>query len=231
MDKAEFDKFANEYHVLHARNISASGEDPEFFSEYKVRDIQAEMKRRGITPDSAVDFGAGVGNSLPWMRKYLPATKVTCLDVSERSLEIASGRFPGQASFVSFDGGALPFDHPQFDLAYAMCVFHHIDPAEHVRLLAELRRVLRPNGVLAIFEHNPYNPLTVKAVNTCEFDENAKLITARRMKKVCLEAGFTDIQIRYRIFFPRMFARLRVLEPYMVHLPLAAQYSIYASGI
>ncbi|WP_158939968.1 class I SAM-dependent methyltransferase [Burkholderia sp. S171] len=231
MDKAEFDKFANEYHVLHARNIALSGEDPAFFSEYKIHDIQAEMKRRCLAPVTALDFGSGVGNSLPWMKKYLPATNVTCVDVSERSLDIAASRFPGQATFVPFDGGDFPFDRAQFDLAYAMCVFHHIDRAEHVRLLSELRRVLRPDGVLAIFEHNPYNPLTVRAVNTCEFDENARLITASVMKRSCHEAGFKDVRIRYRIFFPRALSRLRVFERYLVHLPLAAQYSVYASGV
>lgn len=69
----------------------------------------------------------------------------------------------------------------------------------------------------------------VRAVNTCEFDENARLITASTMKRSCREAGFKDVRVRYRIFFPRALARLRVLEPYMVNLPLAAQYLVYAS--
>ena len=42
----------------------------------------------------------------------------------------------------------------------------------------ELKRVLRAGGACVIFEHNPLNPLTVQAVNTCPFDENAVLIKA-----------------------------------------------------
>ena len=45
MDEVEFDKFADEYRDLHAANIKLSGEDPEYFAEYKVADIAAELAR------------------------------------------------------------------------------------------------------------------------------------------------------------------------------------------
>jgi hypothetical protein len=48
MDEAEFDKFADEYRSMHAANIRLSGEDPEYFAEYKIADIAAELGRAGI---------------------------------------------------------------------------------------------------------------------------------------------------------------------------------------
>ena len=39
MDVAEFDKFADEYHNLHQENIRITGENPEYFAEYKIRDL------------------------------------------------------------------------------------------------------------------------------------------------------------------------------------------------
>ena len=45
MDEVEFDKFADEYRSMHAANIKLSGEDPEYFAEYKVVDIAAELSR------------------------------------------------------------------------------------------------------------------------------------------------------------------------------------------
>lgn len=229
MDKAEFDSFADEYLAMHARNISASGEGPEFFAEYKIRDIAEEMTRRRALPARLLDFGSGVGASIPWVKRYLPGAQLTCADVSERSLEVAQKRFPDSSRFVHFDGHTLPFEQGEFNLAYAMCVFHHIDLAEHVHLLRELKRVVGPAGTLVIFEHNPLNPLTVKAVNTCEFDVNAKLITARNMKEACIEAGFLKVDVRFRIFFPHVLAKLRPLEKYLTSVPLGAQYSVYAS--
>ncbi|MCC8396220.1 class I SAM-dependent methyltransferase [Paraburkholderia sp. MMS20-SJTR3] len=230
MDKAEFDSFADEYLALHARNIAVSGEGPEYFAEYKIRDIAEEMARRRIVPARMLDFGSGVGASIPWVKHYLPVAQLTCADVSDRSLDVARSRFPGAARFVHFDGRTLPFEAGEFNLAYAMCVFHHIDHAEHVDLLRELKRVVGPQGTVAVFEHNPLNPLTVRAVNTCEFDVNARLIAARDMKQACLDAGFTNVLVRFRIFFPHMLAKLRPLEKYLTVVPLGAQYSVYASG-
>ena len=79
-----------------------------------------------------------------------------------------------------------------------------------------------------MFEHNPLNPLTVRAVNTCPFDENARLIRARVFAARCREAGWGEPRVRYHIFFPRALARLRGLEPRLGRVPLGAQYSVMA---
>ena len=231
MDKAEFDKFADEYRSLHAANIAISGESPDYFSEYKIRDMAAEYfaQRGGATDAPAVlDFGAGIGTSVPFVRKYLPRARLTCLDVSTKSLEVGRGRFPGQATFLHFDGNRIPFPDASFDVAFAACVFHHIDHAEHVALLREFYRILVPNGIAFVFEHNPYNPLTVHAVNTCPFDENAHLIPAAAMRRCTNVAGFSRAQIRYRVFFPRALRALRPLERWITWCPLGAQYYVLA---
>jgi ubiquinone/menaquinone biosynthesis C-methylase UbiE len=227
MDKAEFDKFADEYESVHARNIAISGETPDYFAKYKMKDLAAEYFAhrgdRGSAP-AVLDFGSGIGTSVPFVRMYFPHCNLTCLDVSNRSLEIGRNHFGAYATFVVFDGSSMPFPDASFDIAYAACVFHHIDHAEHVALLGELRRVLVPGGMLAVFEHNPYNPLTVKTVNECPFDENARLIPAPTMRRRVLEAGFHSTRIRYRIFFPRALRAFRPMEKRMTWLPLGAQY-------
>ncbi len=47
MDRAEFDKFADEFAALHAQNIKISGEDPDFFAAYKIGDVKREVARAG----------------------------------------------------------------------------------------------------------------------------------------------------------------------------------------
>jgi hypothetical protein len=49
---------------------------------------------QGRAPPAVLDFGAGIGNSVPFVRKYLPDAQITCLDVSTKSLEIGQSRFP-----------------------------------------------------------------------------------------------------------------------------------------
>jgi len=227
MNEAEFDQFADEYYAMHTDSIAASGEGPEYFAEYKIVDIAAEVSAHAHKPTDALDildFGAGIGGSIAYVNKHFPNSSLTCLDPSQRSLSVAEKRFPALARYSHFDGAKIPFEADSFDIAYAMCVFHHIDHDEHVALLSELRRVLRPNGSLFIFEHNPYNPLTVKVVNNCPFDANARLIKGAQMKARLAAAGFGSTKIQYRIFFPHALKALRPLEMSMKWLPLGGQY-------
>lgn len=228
MNRAEFDQFAEEYRALHAANISASGEQPEFFAEYKVKDVakSTSYSERGRAVTRILDFGAGIGSSVPFWRRYFPEARTTCVDVSIKSLRFGRERAEGAASFVQFDGRILPFSDHTFDIAFASCVFHHIDHQYHVSLLRELRRVLKADGKMWVFEHNPYNPLTAKAVRDCPFDENAHLIKAGEMRRRMLEAGYSKPRITYRIFFPRALKVLRKFEPALGRFPLGAQYSI-----
>jgi ubiquinone/menaquinone biosynthesis C-methylase UbiE len=228
MDEVEFDKFADEYRALHAASIRLSGENPEYFAEYKVADIAAELARANVTPRRALDFGAGVGYSVPFFARHVPAARVTCLDVSRKSLDVGQTRHGSAAEFTHFDGRTIPYEDGTFDVALASCVFHHIPHDEHVALLAEIRRVLQPRGQLFVFEHNPLNPLTRHAVNTCEFDEHAQLVLAPTMRRRVRDAGFATANIRYRIFFPHALRRLRPLEASMTWLPLGAQYYVVA---
>lgn len=228
MREAEFDKFADEYRSLHAANIRLSGESPEYFAEYKIVDIAAELAAAGYDAADAkvLDFGAGVGYSVPFFTRHAPGAHVTCLDVSRKSLELGRERHGAVADFQHFDGERIPYVAGTFDVALASCVFHHIPHVEHVRLLAEIRRVLKPGGWLFVFEHNPFNPLTRHAVNTCAFDEHAELMTARTMRERARAAGFASVRARYRIFFPRALRALRPLESRLAWLPLGAQYYV-----
>lgn len=231
MDEAEFDRFADEYRSMHEQNIKASGESPEYFAEYKIQDIARELGGQGHPSHDGLrvlDFGGGIGNSVPYVRRWLPGARLTCADVSKKSLEIAGGRFPGQAEYVPICGDRLPFDDQSFEVIFVSCVFHHIPHEEHVRILAELNRVLRAGGHLFLFEHNPFNPLTVQAVNTCPFDENARLIRPGVMRQRVRTAGFGEARVRFRIFFPHALRGLRPLESRLRWLPLGAQYYVMA---
>ena len=228
MDAAEFDRFADEYEQMLAANIAITGEAPEFFARYKIRVFAGALKAMGLEPRRVLDLGAGIGNSLPYFREFLPGAGISCADVSARSLEMGEKRFPGLGRPLLIEGDRIPAEDGRFDAAFSACVFHHILHEQHGRWLEELRRVVRPGGLLAVFEHNPLNPLTVRAVNTCPFDENARLIRADRMKKAFAAAGWRRPTVRFHIFFPRALSKLRFLENALSGVPLGAQYSVTA---
>jgi ubiquinone/menaquinone biosynthesis C-methylase UbiE len=226
MDRAEFDRFADEYRTLHAANIGASGEAPEYFANYKMKDFADEVERAGIVASNRwfLDFGVGTGNSIPFFVQHMPDARLCGVDVSLKSLEVARERHGSAARLLAFNGRTLPFADGTFNGAFACCVFHHIPLELHVRLLAEMRRVLAPGGVLMIYEHNPWNPLTVRAVTSCPFDENAILISAPEMRASLRRAGFRRVKVSFRVFFPAGLKALRPLESALKRIPLGAQY-------
>jgi len=93
-----------------------------------------------------------------------------------------------------------------------------------VTLLGQLKRLLRPGGLMAIFEHNPVNPVTRYIVATCPFDEKAVLIPAGDFVRRQRQAGFSKVEAAYTGFFPGALKALRPMERFMTALPVGAQY-------
>lgn len=224
--KAEFDLLADDYYNQHKQNIAITGEGPEYFSKYKIADFANYFSNKEY-PKTILDFGSGIGNSIEFFREYFSQSDLYCADVSSRSIEISKSRFPGRENYLQISDH-IPAQDKSFDAVFTACVFHHIPHEDHAKWLSELMRVLRPNGTLAIYEHNPLNPLTLHAVNTCPIDVNAKLIMASTMKKRLIECGFQDVHIQYKLFFPSIFKSLRPLEKYLYKFFLGAQWRIIA---
>ena len=225
--QAEFDSLADAYHEVHQENVAITGETPEYFSEYKIADLQMLTAKLNMPSSKILDFGSGIGNSIPFFRKYFPHSKLTCADVSARSIEIAQKRFPGDEVFVLVDN-QVPVSSESQDIVFTACVFHHIPHEEHHKWLRELYRITKPGGLLVLFEHNPLNPLTIHAVNTCPLDVNARLIRGGVMKTRVLESRWNQSSIDYKLFFPAFLAKLRFIEPYLEWLPAGAQYRMTA---
>jgi SAM-dependent methyltransferase len=228
MQQSEFDKFADEYHQLLSKSICFSGEDLSFFYEYKVQAAAATARQKNLKVERILDFGSGVGNSVPFFSKYFPGTELICADVSRRSLDVSAGRFPDVTKHVEILADVIPLDNCDVDLVFSACVFHHIPHLEHARWLEELRRVSKPGGLLTIFEHNPWNPITLKVVRDCPFDENAQLIPSNQFRRRLAESGWRDPEIKFLLFFPHFLASLRPAERLLERVPIGAQYAAVA---
>lgn len=135
------------------------------------------------------------------------------------------------AEYVHFEKMPLPFASGKFDIIFTACVFHHIPHSEFPLIFQEIDRILAPNGIAIIFEHNPYNPLTQKAVQSCPFDENAVLITAKELCSHIRLAGLLPKKTVYRVYFPAFLRICRPIEKYLGWLPLGAQYYILAQKV
>jgi ubiquinone/menaquinone biosynthesis C-methylase UbiE len=122
----------------------------------------------------------------------------------------------------------LPFKEASFDAAFLICVLHHVSPADRAGVLKDVFRVLKPGGVLLVFEHNPFNPLTRLAVSRCEFDRDAQLLPRRLAARLLEDAGVAVFEQRYILVFPFKIKGSRWVEHKCRRIPLGAQY--YVAG-
>ena len=227
-----FDEYADKYEDTVNAGLKASGESVEFFAQLKARLVAMHLRDVGArAPERLLDFGCGTGLSTRTLMSELDAgCQCTGLDVSGDSIERAREQdSSGRSTYVYHPGGDLPFADGTFDVAFSACVFHHIERDEHVRWLREIRRVLRPDGLFFLFEHNPRNPLTVRSVKACPFDEGVVLLDSRYARDAMRQATLQPRDLRYYFFFPQALRALRPLERRMGWLPLGAQYYLTAS--
>lgn len=105
-----------------------------------------------IKPHHAVlDVGCGPGTISADFAELTTSGTVTCLDSSDSVLETARTNFSerglANAEFVAGDVGNMPFADGTFDVVHAHQVVIHLPDPE--RAMREMRRVLKPGGVLA----------------------------------------------------------------------------------
>jgi 2-polyprenyl-3-methyl-5-hydroxy-6-metoxy-1,4-benzoquinol methylase len=211
---AEFDQFAQNYDQLHAKSLGAAGEGPEYFAVYKARCLE----RFGVGPTAQVlDYGCGVGNLT---RHLVPRfAQVHGFDPSPACVDRAVTEVP-EATFHSRED-AIPSD--AFDAIVVANVLHHVPPEARPALVSSLVPRLKPGGRLFVFEHNPYNPLTRRSVAICEFDIDVILLGPAEVRRLMHGASLAPIRQDYIVFFPRLLAAFRFLEPGLSWLPLGAQ--------
>ena len=96
--------------------------------------------------DKILDLGCGNGRLLDLLKNK--DIRYVGLDSSPRLVQIAQDEHPGQ-EFIVGDIMEVTFPSDTFDKAFAIAFLHHI-PSEVMRLniLAEARRILKPEGIL-----------------------------------------------------------------------------------
>jgi ubiquinone/menaquinone biosynthesis C-methylase UbiE len=104
------------------------------------------VERIGIRAAAALDVGCGAGLSTAPLVKS--SGRVVGIDPFPEMVKWAS-RIANGAEFLTARAESLPFRDATFDLITAAGALNYSDP---VRAFPELRRVLKPNGVLAVYD-------------------------------------------------------------------------------
>lgn len=223
----DFDTYRDRYREAVDESIAFVGQDVEFFARVKAVRLLDLVRRRLGDPRrlTFLDIGCGVGVTDQFIQPA--AGRLVGVDIAPGVIEQARRANP-DGEYRVYDGSRLPCEDGSVDVAFAICVVHHVPPSDWPAFHREMARVVRPGGLAVVFEHNPRNPLTLRVVRGCEFDEDAVLLRRRAEADLMRQAGLRVVEDRFIGFFPFGARTLAPVERALGRLPLGAQYYVAA---
>jgi len=224
MSQAEFDRFARSYEQDLAKSLAVTGDSREFYAQKRIDWTAQCLARLGHSVRRILDYGCGDGTNVPMLAARFNAEHVSGVDLSAESIAVArqANAAPGSRFLCTTEWTP----DGTFDLAFTNGVFHHIQQAERPACLEAIRRAVRPGGLFAFWENNPWNPGTQFVMSRCAFDEHAIKISPRQAKTLLSNAGFEILRTDSLFYFPRQLSFLRPAEAWLRPLPLGGQYLV-----
>ncbi len=142
-------------------------DDSAFLQQEVVRRLDSRLDLMKLAPQRILDAGCGTGFAFPLLSARYPKADLTGLDLAHAMLAAARARLPRPsllgrlggllnghgAPLACADMASLPFAHDSFDMAWSSLALQWLDDPEAV--FGEMRRVLRPGGVLLFATFGP----------------------------------------------------------------------------
>jgi len=210
-----FDDFASKYENYLSTSFGKIDNDVGYYHSAKGKILKKELN---IIPKKILDFGCGVGLMLKYLKKNFADSEIYAYDDSTKSLEYVKLKYPDINCINNLD------QNLKFDLIFISNVIHHVKDLDRAVLFKKIYNLLDENGKLFIFEHNPYNPITLRVVANCEFDIDAELIKKKDLIKICRDNKLKVEKSGYIHFFPSKLRFLFKIESYLKWFFLGAQY-------
>ena len=180
-----------------------------------------------FAPKRVMDFGCGTGMSLSLLANIFDAEEVIGLDTSEESLAVARESVGNRPVRLATPEQYLP--QQDLDLVFCNGVFHHIPAAEQRAAMNYIYRCLRPGGMFAMWENNPWNPIHAFAMKHSEIDKNAVPLTPPESRRLVAFGAIPSDSNRLSVFSSQAilpgFIRS---EKWLIKVPLGAQYQVLA---
>ncbi len=230
MSGSDFDKYVNDYRDIINKVSSISGEQFEFFIQFRLRLMKDRISKTPSLSNTIkiLDFGCGTGATERYLKEFFPEAGIFAIDSSAESIRTAKAMHLDGVTFVHSDEINVPFPDEYFDVIYSNGTFHHIESAQHETFAKELSRVCRIGGNIFIFENNPRNPLMMGAMRKNPFDAGATAIYPERLHEIIMTADLSRKEICYYFFFPKFLRCFRFMEKWLCKIPFGAQYFLWA---
>ncbi|MGF7205863.1 ubiquinone/menaquinone biosynthesis C-methylase UbiE [Skermanella aerolata] len=136
---------------------------------------------RELFPGSSgiLDIAAGGGEAVSWYRSLFPGVRLVCLEGPTAKPRPTVARFAAIAHFRRFDGAAIPYADASFDVITGYRGLSATPEDRRAVLLLEAYRVLKPGGLIVLFEPKGAG------------------LAARTLTRTIRDVGFHDAMVRY----------------------------------
>jgi len=181
MKRTDYSKIAKTYNMRYKQNYLPN-------IEKLLKQLILENKFKNI-----LEAGCGTGR---WIQSLTGSDlSVYGLDYSLDMLKVPSSS-PG-VNILNADADYFPFKNNFFDLIFCVNAIHHF--MDKKKFIAECKRTLKPNGMLAVFGVDPHKD---KDWYVYDFFENVYQNDLKRfpsltsLKTILVSEGFKDVDIK-----------------------------------
>ena len=188
--------------------------------------VRAELLSRvGLlrtTPTAVLDLGCGTGAGAAELKRRFRRAQVVAADIAPGMIAAARRRSRLWRRFdcALADAHALPFEDRRFDLVFSNLMLQWADPLDAA--LGEIRRVLRPGGLLLASSFGPETLQELRAA-WAEADDHVhvnRFIDVHDFGAAMQRAGFAEPVLdvdRHRAWHPDVPSLMRELKRIGAH--------------
>ncbi len=144
--------------------------------------------------DTILDIGCGTGTFLSLITAKSSNATISGIDLSPEMIKAAKGKLGGTVDLRVGDSEELPWAESSFDVVLSTQSFHHYpNPG---KVLAEMKRVLKPNGHLIIADF--WRPAPVRQIMNLlmrfDKDGDVRVYSEKEIRRLVEGTGFKSIE-------------------------------------
>jgi len=150
-------------------------------------------------PQDIIDLGTADGRMLHMIHKEFPEARCVGVEYNQELVDFAKAEFP-VLEIIQGDIQSIEFPDDSFDVAIATAVIEHLPSP--VKAMKEIKRVVRPGGILALTAPAPFWEKLATMVGHLDDDQHNEVMNLGQLENLALQTGFTVLKAQKFMLSP-----------------------------